>query len=225
MKTLFSFLAAACLFCQVAKADKYGPLEFSKEGYDLIVYFETGGKVYYEKNLKKITWPGGASGATGGIGYDFGYNTKQQIAEDWGFLGEKTVAVLQTAAGQKGAAGKLAAQRLKLVSIPWNDAEKVFQKSSMPRFANYTFNTFPKIEQTHPNVQSAITSIVFNRGPSLNGSGRVEMRNIKQDIIQKDIAPIPKEIRGMKRLWVGKGLDGLLVRREAEAKLIEKTLK
>jgi hypothetical protein len=225
MKKLFSLISSFFFFATPVNSQQYGPLNFSKEGYDLIVYFETGGRVYYEKNLKKISWPGGASGATGGIGYDFGYNTRQQIAEDWGFLGPKTVALLQSAAGQKGSAGKLAAQRLKLVSISWESAEKVFQKSSMPRFANYTYKTFPKIDETHPHVQSSITSIVFNRGPSLRGSGRVEMRNIKQDILNSDIKSIPREIRSMKRLWVGKGLNGLLVRREAEAKLIEKTFK
>ena len=34
-------------------------------------------------------------------------------------------------------------------------------------------------------------------------------------------ALIAKELRKMKRIWQGKGLDGLLTRREAEAKLVE----
>lgn len=192
----------------------------------MIVYFETGGQSYYEKYLKKISWPGGASGATGGIGYDFAYNSKEQIAKDWAFLGPKTVALLQTASGQKGAAGKLAAQRLKpLVAINWSDAEVVFKNNSMPRFASYTFDTFPNVQNQHPHVQSAMTSIVFNRGASLTGSSRLEMRNIKTDIQKDKISAVPGEIRSMKRLWYGKGLDGLITRREAEAKLVEKSLK
>jgi uncharacterized membrane protein YgaE (UPF0421/DUF939 family) len=48
-----------------------------------------------------------------------------------------------------------------------------------------------------------------------------EMKNIKELIPSKDYKGIAKEVRKMKRIWIGKGLDGLLERRETEAKLIE----
>jgi hypothetical protein len=35
------------------------------------------------------------------------------------------------------------------------------------------------------------------------------------------ITLLAKEFRKMKRIWKGKGLDGLIERREAEAKLVE----
>ena len=47
------------------------------------------------------------------------------------------------------------------------------------------------------------------------------MRNIRDLIPKKDYKGIAKELRKMKRIWQGKGLDGLIERREAEAKLVE----
>jgi GH24 family phage-related lysozyme (muramidase) len=47
------------------------------------------------------------------------------------------------------------------------------------------------------------------------------MRNIRDLIPKKNYKAIAKEFRKMKRIWEGKNLDGLLTRREAEAKLIE----
>jgi GH24 family phage-related lysozyme (muramidase) len=47
------------------------------------------------------------------------------------------------------------------------------------------------------------------------------MRNIRVLVPKKDYKGIAEELRKMKRIWEGKGLDGLLTRREAEAKLVE----
>jgi GH24 family phage-related lysozyme (muramidase) len=63
--------------------------------------------------------------------------------------------------------------------------------------------------------------LIFNRGASLKGERRLEMRNIRSLIAKKDYSNIAKEIRKMKRIWVGKNLDGLIKRREDEAVLIE----
>lgn len=208
-----------------AKNEKYGPLTISPEAKDLILYYETGGKKYYEKNLIKITWPGGQSGATGGIGYDFGFNTKAQIAQDWSFLGPKNLALLQSTAGLKGVAGKEAAKRIKpFVSIPWNDAVRVFEKNTLPRFSKLTQSAFPGVEKTHPHMQGALVSLVFNRGASLTGDSRREMKNIQTHIGNKKYYLVPNEILAMRRVWYGKGLDGLLARRVAEANLAKKGL-
>ena len=53
---------------------------------------------------------------------------------------------------------------------------------------------------------------------------RLEMRQIRDAMQAADFSPIPDLIRSMKRLWQGKGLDGLLARRDAEAALFEKGL-
>jgi GH24 family phage-related lysozyme (muramidase) len=47
------------------------------------------------------------------------------------------------------------------------------------------------------------------------------MKYIKDLVPKKDYKGIAAEIRNMKRLWQGKGLDGLIERRESEARLVE----
>ena len=54
----------------------------------------------------------------------------------------------------------------------------------------------------------------------MKGDSRKEMRNIRAYVQEKNYKKIAQEIRNMKRLWVGKNLDGLLTRREAEASLM-----
>ncbi len=63
-------------------------------------------------------------------------------------------------------------------------------------------------------------SIVYNRGSSMVGSSREEMRKIRDLVPLKDYQGIAQQIISMKRLWEGKGLDGLLKRRDAEAALV-----
>jgi hypothetical protein len=52
-----------------------------------------------------------------------------------------------------------------------------------------------------------------------------EMRAIRQHMAERRFERIPDEFRSMKRLWRGKGLDGLLARRDREASLFEAGLK
>lgn len=58
----------------------------------------------------------------------------------------------------------------------------------------------------------------------MSGASRIEMRAIRGHVAAGRVSAIPREIRGMKRLWLGKGLPGLLRRRDAEASLIERSL-
>jgi GH24 family phage-related lysozyme (muramidase) len=55
----------------------------------------------------------------------------------------------------------------------------------------------------------------------MKGDSRSEMRNVRDLINKKDYKKIAAEIRKMKRLWIGRGLDGLIQRREDEAALVE----
>ena len=50
---------------------------------------------------------------------------------------------------------------------------------------------------------------------------RKEMRAIRDAVARQDMKDIAAQLRLMKRLWVGKNLDGLLKRRDAEAELVE----
>jgi GH24 family phage-related lysozyme (muramidase) len=61
--------------------------------------------------------------------------------------------------------------------------------------------------------------LVFNRGYSLTGDSRREMKNIQNFIDPQNLSKIANEIRSMKRLWPN--VKGLIARRETEALLVE----
>ncbi|GAA5117158.1 hypothetical protein JIN84_17825 [Luteolibacter yonseiensis] len=215
MKLILTFLAATI---------PAGPLSISPESKALVVDFETGGKSYYDARLQRPTWPGGASGVTVGIGYDIGYNSRAAVLSDWKALPEGSRNALASAAGIKGAAAKPRAAALKWIIVPWSAAESLFITNTMPRFGTMTASAFPGVTSSHPHVQGSLLSIVFNRGASMSGPSRTEMRTIRDHVSASRIRFIPGEIRSMKRLWQNKGLPGLIRRREAEALLIEKSL-
>lgn len=214
------------LFALVASSEpagrSAGPLRLSEAGYRFIISEETGGEAYYKKRLSHPTWPGGASGVTIGIGYDLGYNTVDQIKSDWGSLPADHLRALVACAGIRGEVAKVKARSVSWVTISWEQAEAVFQRSTMGRFGSLTNKTFPTTSTAKPDTQAALLSIVFNRGGSLSGASRREMLEISKLTRTGQWGKIPTQIRSMKRLWYGKGLNGLLIRREREATMIEK---
>jgi hypothetical protein len=194
--------------------------------YKLILKYEVGGgPSYYNKSLKHPCYPGGASGVTIGIGYDMGYNTTAQFATDWkGILSDSDYTRLVPHLGKKSSPAKDAVRILKDISISWEAAEVVFKSNTLPRFIKETVRAFPGAEKLHEDAFGALVSLVFNRGGSTTGQSRAEMLNIKKAIASNrpDIYNyIAGQIIDMKRLWVGKGLDGLLTRRNDEAKLVK----
>lgn len=228
MKLLLLSLVAMAMSPSPTKAKgsslAAGPLRISQAGYNLIVYSETGGAGYYNRALKHLTWPGGASGITGGCGADFGYTTKAQIAIDWAHLGPERVKAIQSVAGLKGQAAKAQLYRVRSVIITWEEAMQVYQQATMPRFGKMTDQAFPRLTTLHPDCQASILSIVFNRGASMSGGSRLEMRKSRDAIAGGNPGPVPRYILDMRRLWVGKGLDGLLTRRKSEAVLFQRGL-
>ena len=195
----------------------------SEKALKLILEFEVGGgKGYYEKCLKHPTWPAGQSGVTIGIGYDLGYNDLSQFKGDWqDKLSAGDFERLTKTLGKKSGIAKAAVGAVKDISIPWDAALEVFQTNTVPRFIKTTLQAFPNADKLHPDAFGALVSLVFNRGGSVSGESRREMLNIRNLIASQDYKAIAKEIKDMKRLWVGKGLDGLLTRRNEEAALIE----
>jgi len=196
----------------------------SKKALDLILKYEVGGgKSYYEKFLAKPTWPGGASGLTVGIGIDCGYYTPSELEKIFHFLPKKQLDIIKGASGKKGQAGKAYTQQHKNsgIVIPWDKALDIFNNLIWTKFSRLAEKTFPQLDELCDDAYGAIVSLVFNRGSSLSGASRLEMRNMRDLIPKKNYKGIAKELRKMKRIWQGKGLDGLLERREAEAKLIE----
>lgn len=198
----------------------------SKKSIDLIIQFEIGGRSYYERALQKVTWPGGASGATVGIGYDLGYNTEKQFLLDWSpGLNLNFVNALKPLCGLKGekVKGMIKGEILN-VRIPYNIAYDVFVRSSVPRFYKAALTIYPDMIHLNDDTQGALVSMVFNRGTSLVGDRRKEMKAIVELVKKQDYEGIAEEIEKSKRLWEGKGLDGLVIRREAEADLIRDSI-
>ena len=199
------------------------PPLLSPEGYQLILDYEVGGgKAYYTSTLSRPTWPGYQSGVTIGVGYDLGYNSPVVIRVDWSEITRPWLDRLAAVSGIKGAAAKPRAAELHDILIAWGLAEGVFQRITLTRFYQLTARTFPGFTDLHPNAQAALVSLVFNRGSSLTGPRRAEMRSIRDRVPRQDYAGIAADIRAMIPIWAGTSIEkGMRRRREAEARLAE----
>ena len=202
----------------------------SKASFDLIVRYETGGREYYDKFLKHPSWPGGASGVTIGFGYDLGY--EKNLDADWHeFLNEEELTRLARTIGLTGSKAKAALSGVRDIVVSWDDAAIVFDEQTLPQEIRSTLRTYPgSADKLPPDAFGALVSLIFNRGTSLDGERRREMRAIKTII---DEAPTPgttmtlnriaAQFRSMKRLWPNTSSDqDLYDRREDEAVLVER---
>ena len=205
----------------------------SKKSLDLILEFEVGGgENYYNKFLKNPSWPGEQSGVTIGVGYDLGYVNKTEFTNDWKELPQKDFDRLYKVVGIKGIAAKDLIRGLKDISIPWDLALKVFNNKTVTKFYNLTQQTFPNFDNLPEDAKGGLVSLVFNRGNALEGDRRREMKLIRDGMKlvstfdQKALTFIANQIRNMKRIWAGGSIEkGMSRRRDAEAKLIEDSLK
>jgi GH24 family phage-related lysozyme (muramidase) len=196
----------------------------SPKALDLILEYEVGGgKAYYDKYLSHPTWPGGASGMTLAIGVDCGYYSPEELEKIFNFLPKEQLDIVKGASGKTGQAGKAYtnANKNKGINITWDQAIKIFDTLTWPKFARLAEKAFPGLDELCDNAYGALVSLVFNRGTAMQGDSRLEMRNIRVLVPKKDYKGIAEELRKMKRIWKGKGLDGLLARRDAEADLVE----
>jgi len=188
----------------------------------LLQYEVGGGQKYYEKFLSKFTWPKGASGPTIAIGVDCGYYTPAELAQIFSFLSSEQIELIQGASGKTGAAGKQYTVKLREagITVSWEQAKHIFETLTWPKFSKLAEKAFPGLNELHEDAYGAVVSLVFNRGTSMRGDSRREMRVIKMLVPDKQYAKIAAQLRSMKRIWVGMGLDGLLERRDAEASLV-----
>jgi GH24 family phage-related lysozyme (muramidase) len=194
------------------------------QGEQFIVEEETGGKQYYEQVYNStFIWPGGSSGPTALVGIDIGYYTTQEIDDIFKpMTSTAELALIQGGRGKCGELGEAYTKKLKKINFTWEEALNVFKTRTLPKFTKLTEKTFPGVNDLCSSAQTAILSLVFNRGTSLRGSTRAEMLEIQKLIPSKDYKAIAAQIRSMKRLW-NKG-SGLLGRRDREALLVESCL-
>jgi hypothetical protein len=205
----------------------------SNKSLNLILEFEVGGgENYYNKFLKNPAWPGEQSGVTIGVGYDLGYVNKTEFTNDWKELPQKDFDRLYKVVGIKGIAAKNLIKGLRDISIPWELSLKVFNNKTVTKFYNLTKQTFPNFDNLPEDAKGGLVSLVFNRGAALEGDRRREMKLIRDGMKltstfdQKALSFIANQIRKMKRIWIGGSIEkGMSRRRDAEAKLIEDSLK
>jgi len=205
----------------------------SNKSLNLILEFEVGGgENYYNKFLKSPAWPGEQSGVTIGVGYDLGYVNKTEFTNDWKDLNQKDFDRLYKVVGIKGIAAKNLIKGLRDISIPWELSLKVFNNKTVTKFYNLTKQTFPNFDNLPEDAKGGLVSLVFNRGAALEGDRRREMKLIRDGMKltstfdQKALSFIANQIRNMKRIWIGGSIEkGMSRRRDAEAKLIEDSLK
>jgi len=187
---------------------------------DLIVEFEVSSPGYYGARLAGVYYPGGASGPTWGIGYDGGHQTSGVILRDWQ-LHEARERLAESA----GVTGTVARDRIgdwQGISTPYRYAYRVFADVSVPEYHRRAQRAFgDALGNLPPPAEGALVSLVYNRGGSMTGNARREMRAIRDECLPAaDVVCVARELRAMCRLWEGTpNGPGLCRRRDAEADL------
>lgn len=198
-------------------AEECGKL-ISNEAHDLVWSFEVAGRKGYEQKYCHPCRPPDPSGITIGLGYDLGYCTPLEFADDWQpLLSAEDAGRLADTVGRKSGAAQALLGDVRDIVVAWDPAEAVYRKKTVPKYMNQVLRIFPGAETLHPHCAGALFSLVYNRGAKMSGDGRIEMRAIADAIRAGRPEQVPNEFRKMKRLWPD--LLGLRRRRDAEADL------
>ena len=129
---------------------------------------------------------------------------------------------LKAVIGLSGDAARRRAGEFRDIRIKEADAEQVFKERTLPDYSEQTEQAFPGVDKLPPKVQGALVSLVFNRGPGMDGDRRREMRAIRDAVAEGDLQKIADQLREMKRLWPN--TLGLRRRRDAEADFVESAI-
>jgi hypothetical protein len=160
------------------------------------------------------------SGVTVGIGYDCGQASAQKILDDWsGYIPLAQAQRLAATAGLKKHAALAEANKMQDIIIPIDVALKQWYEKKLPYTAKRTAAIYPNLGNLHPYEQTCLISLVFNRGASLDGDKRKEMKDLVAATNLDDDKAMGKLFRDMKRLWPD--TRGLMIRRDLEADFIE----
>ena len=191
------------------------------EAVTFLVAEEVGGRAFYDRHAAFPHFPGESSGVTIGIGYDLRFSDAAKLERDWGgVLTRETIAKLKPHLGKKGS--KAAVDGLKSIQIPFVSAWKVFVTALLPEYVAKSRKAFPGFDDLPPFARGALVSLVYNRGASMQGDGRREMRAIRDHIAAGRLDAVPAEFESMTRLWPNN--RGLRTRRKKEAALWKKGL-
>lgn len=193
---------------------------------DLIIACEIASPTAYEHRYRRPIWPKGQSGVTIGVGYDLRFANRSYIDRDWPMLSAADRALLAKVVTLGGPAARAALPIVQAVDVPWEAAKTQFF-AFLPYPTRQTEDVFPNCAELPDDSFGALVSLVYNRGPAIprNSVSRREMYEIQQLMAQKKFADVPGRIRAMKRLWQTPDSRGLILRREAEARLFERGLR
>jgi hypothetical protein len=183
----------------------------------------------YEARLTHPTWPGEQSGITIGVGYDLGYQTRDQFTADWDDrLAADATKRLTAMCGVTGPRAATALPALRDIVVPWSAARAVFLGITLPRYVTQTLDAFPGCETLPDEAFGALVSLVFNRGAGMGSptdpppDRRREMRGIRDAIAGGNFRAVPQLLLDMRRLWPDSA--GLRSRRTQEAALFAESL-
>ena len=202
----------------VSKTKPYEVL--GREGVDAIIAFEIGTEGYYNKNLISVIRPKtDASGCTFGVGYDVGHVTEPELVRDWaGYVSEGDLEAMKKCVGKRGAMADEVKGQASSVCIPYSVAVRQFVERTLPKWIDRSRALWPNFNSLTQKQRAALTSIAFNRGTSLEGRRRDEMRAIVATLANNNLTPVPRLIRSMSRWHT---LEGLRKRRHHEAAMFE----
>lgn len=195
--------------------------QISQQAIDLIVNFEVTSKNYYIGHYQRPTYPGESSGVTIGIGVDLAFEDSDIIRQDWQRIQEPYISKLADSSGMRGNVAKNRVKQIQDVLVSWDIANEEFKNIELTRYYQECIRAFPGCENLRLNAFGGLISLGFNRGFSMAGPSRKEMREIRDLVPLKDYVGIAAQIRQMKRLWRGTSIeDGMNNRRDAEAELV-----
>jgi hypothetical protein len=163
---------------------------------------------------------GGNSGIDIALGYDFSTVSPKITILDWRALPADHAARLAATHPYTGQRAVSHLSDVHDITAPKSIGFAVFNTADVPRVDSQCRKMYPGFEDLRSNARSAILSLVYNRGNSLAGPNRLEMRQLQPLIQAKDYQGIADCLRRMTRVWVGTSIEaGMKNRRYAEAKL------
>jgi peptidoglycan hydrolase-like protein with peptidoglycan-binding domain len=209
---------------QAAVADSpelFPPL--TAAGVTFIAREEVSSPALYRRIYARPTWPPGESGITIGIGYDLRFVDPIELRADWSDrLPADTLERLTGVLKRQGSPELLA--QVRDVTIPLADAVAVFVRRSLPTHLGRARSIYPQVDDLAPARQTALASLVYNRGTSLEDDdshrqSRREMRQIQALLAAGTPDPVADQLDAMTRLWDPATAPGLIERRHREATL------
>jgi GH24 family phage-related lysozyme (muramidase) len=201
--------------------DPFPPL--TAAGVTFIARQEVTDASRYRRLLQKPCWPDANSGITIGIGYDCSAVTATQLRADWS-LELAADAVAQLCGAAKRVGSKTLVARLDGVVVPLASAMRVFTATSLPKYLANARRAFPQVDDLPPARQTALVSLVYNRGARLTDirpgkCDREEMRKIRALLAAGNLDDVAAQFESMTRLWDPSKDPGVIQRRRDEAAL------